>query len=204
MSSIDLQAHPASQCYNSIKDDHIKFLASHTTPPFSFIKHVTLADLELNLPEVEKGLRSAEHQFTFMLSDSNSGPFKDLCQVHLSSMEVWLEGVHPTRPQVSVALQVQTNGIYRNVDAMGNWLTFSTTPLNGAFFVYPLGDSDKDQAEMPLEFGDPFIQPTPFTHWTITLSNPDEVDLSNLCSVRFRWKGSGYSSARRSARSEIE
>ncbi|KAF8346348.1 hypothetical protein F5887DRAFT_1073532 [Amanita rubescens] len=183
------------KCYDNIHDDYLRFLLSRTIPPSPFSKDWTLKDLELSFPQVKTALAAVGHQFSFELSTSFPGPFKDLRHTHLSSLEVWLDGARPILTEVgSVILQVETSGIYQNVNVDGEWLTFKTQPLTNAFFVYPvrLQDCPAGPPEMPLEFGEPCIQPTPFTRWTITLVNPDYVDLSSLSAIRFRCRGTTY------------
>jgi hypothetical protein len=42
--------------------------------------------------------------------------------------------------------------------------------------------------EIPVEAVSHIVV-TPFTEWTITLNNPEEIDLSNLTSVELKWEG---------------
>ena len=84
-------------------------------------------------------------------------------------------------------LQIQTNGIYRDIDGGSQLFNFSTTPLSQGF-NYLATSPEEIQFDMKLS-DENHILPTPFTDWTISIKNYDKLDLSELNDVTFDWEG---------------
>jgi len=89
--------------------------------------------------------------------------------------------------RTSVELQIETNGIYKDIDGSSRSFIFSTTPLSQRFH-YRVGPPEDIQFDMKLSDRD-HILPTPFTDWTVSIANHRELDLSELEDVIFEWEG---------------
>lgn len=134
-----------------------------------------------------------------------SGPFTQGYYFRVYGMRAFLTGVVPSKAALTsklptvVKLQITTSGIYSDVDADGNVLTFSTQPMSRTF-QYGIDKDGNIAGKVDSKFEIDSIQenkehinPTAFTQWTIRIYNPEDLDLDKLTDVELYWRGAAYS-----------
>ncbi|KAF4237723.1 hypothetical protein CNMCM8980_002382 [Aspergillus fumigatiaffinis] len=151
--------------------------------------------------------------FTFVPRSSNvphdphiAGPFTDGCHFRVVGLHVFLVGVvskahvaAETNPPFK--LRVSTSGVYADIaNDVGRVLQFTTRPLVNRPFEYSMeGDVPKVHVE-PIRPSEDYSEPTPFTKWTITIKNPEVMDLDKLADIKLEWTAKYLPSTQRKAR----
>jgi hypothetical protein len=104
-------------------------------------------------------------------------------------MRAFLEGATTKSPDTMISITISTSGIYSDIlDA--KTFDFTSRPLSRRFDYMPgYGKDDHKVGTDSYVEAVSYIVVTPFTEWTITLNNPEEIDLSNLTSVELKWEG---------------
>lgn len=147
--------------------------------------------------------------FSFIPQSPNSpadptlpGPFSDGCHFRITGLLVFLVGAvpksHPrATAQAQFKLAVSTSGIYSDVAKDQSILQFSGAPLTNRRCEYSM-DGDKHITHVkPIEPSDDYSAPTPFTKWTITIKNYDELDLSKLTDIQLKWSAKFYGTGKK-------
>jgi len=182
-----------SQDFANIQLERELYLARHSSGPQPFVLPMTLADLLTNSTEVISRLKFGDHRFTIALDKHQRSPFNDFFMVRLKGVRVWLVGAKSRNTKAVVKLRLQTNGLYKDFDENSRPFTFSTEPLDRKFYYELVGLSQGIILYDSVFTEDEYISPTPFTEWTISLLNPQDVDLSDLTSIKIQWEGHAHS-----------
>lgn len=125
-----------------------------------------------------------------------SGPFTDGSHFRVEGMRAYLIGARIKTPAAdgsgSVTLTISTSGLYSDIQN-GQVLSFAMIPLSRQFKYRMEGGSNGNTGTSVLI--DAFIankdhvDPTPFTQWTLTIKQPEQLDLSSLTDVKLQWQG---------------
>ncbi|KAE8155242.1 hypothetical protein BDV25DRAFT_134990 [Aspergillus avenaceus] len=151
-------------------------------------------------PLMLEGLKGKDHTASFTLkpkSDPNDPPdcasvFTNGSHFRLSGLETYLTGVIPKSEAVKhgkaeVHIWIQTSGVYADIQD-GKVLHFTSMPQGRALAYYISESGERLDTFLHSSFPtEEHAEPTPFTQWTITLSNPDDLDLTTLTGVSLEW-----------------
>ena len=142
---------------------------------------------------------------TFTLSPSTStgagtlaisGPFTDGSRFRIQGMRVYLVGAKVKTPTANgtgaVTLTISTSGLYADV-LRGSVVNFNMLPLSRNFKYNMASGSNGDTGtSVVIDSIIPsqnYVEPTPFTQWTLSIKQPELLDLSGLRDVKFVWQG---------------
>lgn len=125
-----------------------------------------------------------------------SGPFTDGSRFRIQGMRVYLIGARVKTPTANgsgaITLMISTSGLYADI-LRGSVSNFNMLPLSRPFKYNVAAGSDGDtDASVLIDSIIPsrdYVDPTPFAQWTITIKQPELLDLSNLSNVKFVWRG---------------
>ncbi|MDP2388198.1 MAG: hypothetical protein Q8M29_17625 [Bacteroidota bacterium] len=149
---------------------------------------------------------------TWVLHTDNPA-FEELSRVRFTRLRIWLDGqnLYPANPPASgttCKFMVTSSGNYNDVDPTGNDLLFCSaryhyqfeyTVNNKANVIQPawifadnsnLAAAVNMDGAMPTNMQNDFIEPTPFSQWTITLPTGSGINLSNVTSITMEIQGS--------------
>ena len=128
-----------------------------------------------------------------------SGPFTGGSHFRVEGMRAYLIGARVKTPAAdgsgSVTLTISTSGLYSDIQN-GQVLSFAMAPLSRLFKYNMARGSNGDTGTSVLI--DSFIankdhvDPTPFSHWTLTIKQPEQLDLSSLTNVKLQWQGRAH------------
>ena len=142
---------------------------------------------------------------TFTLSPSTttgagtlaiSGPFTDGSRFRIQGMRVYLVGAKVKTPAANgtgaVTLTISTSGMYADI-LQGAVVIFNMLPLSRNFkYNLAAGSNGDTGTSVVIDSIIPsqnYVDPTPFTQWTLTIKQPELLDLSGLRDVKFVWQG---------------
>lgn len=134
----------------------------------------------------------------FTLSPPHSlGPFENASHVRIIGMRVYLIGAVAKDPSktTSMEMTISSSGICNDIQN-NTVFTFVMRP-DSRRFKYTLsptitiasGDNDSLVTIDSFIPSQVFADPTPFTQWTISITNPTIYNLSGLTDVKLVWKG---------------
>ncbi|MCC6369395.1 MAG: hypothetical protein IT236_00175, partial [Bacteroidia bacterium] len=152
---------------------------------------------------------------TWNLSTANSA-FAQLARVRFDRVRVWLDGqnLYPTNPPgagVVCKFHVSTSGNYADTDMTGNQQLFCTGRYNFEFeytvntrqqvssYDWVFADNTNLIAtvnldgEIPTNLQNDYIQPTPFSEWTLSFAADSGIDVNNISSITMDFEGSAIS-----------
>ncbi|GFF40818.1 hypothetical protein IFM46972_06340 [Aspergillus udagawae] len=150
--------------------------------------------------------------FTFIPQTPNTpsdpslpGPFSDGCHFRITGLLVSLVGAVPkphssgaTQAKAQFRLAISTSGVYADVAKDGSTiLQFSGAPLVNKRCEYSIKKGEPVFSVTPIEPWNDYSSPTPFTKWTITIRNADELDLDKLTDVQLKWTAKFYGAGKK-------
>lgn len=137
-------------------------------------------------------MKSSKHLFIFSLNLTDDKPFGKFFRVRLDGLRVWLVGAQSREESTTVEILIETSGAYNDRNERSEPFPSTTLPLQRMFQYQLHGTSNGRIICESAIRQNAYLRPTPFTQWTITLLNPEDLDLTGLTSVRLEWVGSGY------------
>lgn len=121
-------------------------------------------------------------------------PFSRGSHYRLDGLEIRLLNVKP-RPEAVhhgtavVSFKIETSGSYS--DIQDNDVFYFVSTAQHKRYSYEIDPDGKFIRNRDSAIFDPtdHAEPPPFTQWTVTLENPENVDLSTLEQIKLRWNG---------------
>lgn len=126
-----------------------------------------------------------------------SGPFTDGSRFRIQGMRVYLVGAKVKTPAANgtgaVTLTISTSGLYTDI-LRGSVLNFNMLPLSRPFKYNMTASSDGGDSGTTVVIDSivpsrDYVDPTPFTQWTLTIRQPELLNLTGLRDVKFVWQG---------------
>lgn len=89
-----------------------------------------------------------------------------------------------------IQLKIKTSGIYQDVQN-NQVYGFTMTPLDRLFGyrVARDGTVDPTPAMDSIIKSQDYVDPTAFAQWTVTIKDPENIDLTALTGLRLYWEG---------------
>lgn len=146
--------------------------------------------ITLNSPQLINQLTStAFGSWTISTQDQ---AFNNFSRIRLNLVRIFLTGISVTQ---NIEVQIVTNGLYDDINPLGNPCHFAGPPLR-LNFVYTGGAAAPTivfDGQVPSVYANDFFQPTPFTKWTIKVSSQSgqKPDLTGLTGVVIELGGEG-------------
>ena len=116
----------------------------------------------------------------------DNGTFAKNERVRLREMKVWLEGVASVDP---VRLFISSSGTYADRYKGKNFAFATSWPVEWSFRYMAAGREIQMSAAFDEQFRAFYFEPTPFTTWTVSASDPN-LDLSGLSRIVLEFSGS--------------
>ncbi|KAF3482829.1 uncharacterized protein GIQ15_02153 [Arthroderma uncinatum] len=179
--------------------------------PGGFEKLTPISKATVDLPppfsaQIVASLKTAPYSASFTLapcksdtpeSQSLAGPFDDASHFRITGLHVFLVGAKPKVISMGdnhsqYELRISTSGVYADIEN-DKIFQFTSPPLLNKPFDYSDAPGGRYHIERDsIVESDEYSQPTPFTKWTITIKNPDSLDLTGLTDVRLEWSAKAY------------
>ncbi|KAL1746618.1 hypothetical protein HDZ31DRAFT_33794 [Schizophyllum fasciatum] len=133
----------------------------------------------------------------------HSGPFTGGSGFRVFGMRVFLVGAVPKpgalahKGTAPISLAIRTSGTYQDIREDGAVLGFTRMPQERQFKYLvdregrTVPEPDGVEVESIIPMGN-HMDPPPFTQWTITVNQPETLDLSGLTGVELEWRGEAY------------
>ncbi|KAL1720265.1 hypothetical protein EV715DRAFT_197400 [Schizophyllum commune] len=133
----------------------------------------------------------------------NAGPFTDGSSFRVFGLRAFLVGIVPKPEALSqdgtalVWMTIRTSGAYQDIRGDNTVLGFTSMPQERQFKYrvdasgQAIPEPDGIEVDSIIPMGN-HMDPPPFTQWSITLNQPDLMDLAGLQDLKLEWKGEAY------------
>lgn len=161
-------------------------------PPSTINRVLNLVDKPGNCEEMEDcPIKSLKENRGFQLViDTNRPELQDLNKFRVAELEVKINGAKPKGDKNILKILIQCSGLYKGKNR-GNLYNFLTRPISLSYEYNLVTNFVSIKADIYKPFRNIINHVTPYTTWYIRVS-PDrssEIDLSEVSSVDFRFKG---------------
>lgn len=139
-----------------------------------------------------------KHSASFTHQPDDTKPFDRGDHFRIIGLQVFLVGAIPKKPPAQKGnpaaqfqLAISTSGV--SADRQGDQIfEFCGPPLKNQPFECSVEDGENVIIRDSMYRKTDYASPTPYTQWTITIMNPDQIDLSGLTDVQLKWKAWYY------------
>lgn len=150
-------------------------------------------NLILNDPQIINQLKASSTANWQIKTDSSY--FKGFGRVRLDLVRVYLLGV---TSKDNIMVQIVTTGVYDDINPKGGLPNLFVGAPMRINFVYSGSVDDPSisfDGQVPIHYKNEFFQPTPFSSWTISVSEQSErkIDLSSLTGILIQLGGEATS-----------
>ena len=150
-------------------------------------------NITLNDPQILEQLKSTSSANWQIKTDNPN--FNGFGRVRLDLVRIYLLGITTTD---NIMIQIVTTGVYNDINPSGglpNLFVGAPMRINFVYSGSPDNPNIRFDGQVPVHYQNDFFQPTPFSSWTISISNQSggSIDLSQLTGILIQLGGEATS-----------